>query len=74
VIMITVHSTGGGSFTLFGGPSVAVIANAAPLQLQFNHTLFTANSQNSGSIVFTGTDHYWVHYVKQGHTSLPATT
>lgn len=65
--LITVHSTSGGSFTILGGPAIAVIANAAPLVYQFQHTLFQANVSNGGTLVFTNTDHYFVHWIRQGN-------
>ena len=65
--LIIVHATSAGSFTIFGGASVPVIAGAAPLLIPFEHTLWQSNSSNSGQIVFTGTDHYFVHWVRQGN-------
>jgi hypothetical protein len=68
VLSIAVHSTAGGSFTLFGGPSVTVVANAQPLFISFGHTLWQSNSANSGAITFTSTDMYVVEIFKPGNT------
>jgi hypothetical protein len=68
LILLTVHSTAGGSFTLFGGPAVAVIANAAPIFLEFNHTLWQAQGVGAqAQIVFATTDHYWLNWVVEHH-------
>lgn len=68
LILITVHATTAGTFTIFGGPSVAVIANAAPIFIEFNHTLWQASgSGTAAQIVFTGTDHYWLNWVVEHH-------
>lgn len=68
VHLVVVHSTAGGTFTIFGGPSIPVIANAAPTNYQFYHTLFVAPFNGSNAIVFTGTDHYFVHTIRNGNT------
>jgi hypothetical protein len=65
--IIVVHSTAGGTFTIFGGASIPVIATAAPTTYQFYHTLFQSNSANGGTIVFTGTDSYFVHTIREGN-------
>jgi hypothetical protein len=68
LLLLTVHSTAGGSFTLFGGPSVAVIATAAPIFIEFNHTLWQAEGGGSAAqIVFTNTDHYWLNWAVLHH-------
>jgi len=68
VLIISAHaSSNGAQFTLFGGAAVPVINGAAPVFFYFYHTLYKADTAGSNAIVFTSTDHYFVHYVKQGH-------
>jgi hypothetical protein len=67
VIAIIAHATSAGSFTLFGGASVPVPAGSQ-ISLDFKHALFQSQGAG-GSIVFTGTDSYLVHYVRQGHAT-----
>jgi hypothetical protein len=65
LIAVVAHATAAGSFTLLGGPSVPVPAGTQ-IALDFKHALFVAQGA-SAQIVFTGTDSYFVHYVKQGN-------
>ncbi len=67
VTHVMAHSTAGGTVSILGGSNVPIIANAAPLVLMFCDDLFQANT-NSSSIVFTGTDSYFVRCVKAGTT------
>lgn len=68
VILVIAHASGAGaSVSILGGPAIPVVQGAPPLSIRFNHTLFQVNSGNTGTIVFTGTDSYFVHSVKQGH-------
>lgn len=68
VLLLSVHSSAGAAtFQVFGGPSVAVVNGAAPMIYEFPHLLVQANSANSGQIVFTNTDHYYIQYVVLRH-------
>jgi hypothetical protein len=72
VLQIIVHATSSGTMTIFGGSSIPVIAGALPVSFRFIHTLVAAgnNAVNSGSqnIVLSGTDSYFIEYVKAGNT------
>jgi len=68
VLQISVQSTSGGSFTLFGGAPIPIPASIYPLEFVFQHTLWQSNPQNIGLIVFTGTTHFFVHAVQEGNT------
>ena len=66
IIAVTVHaSAGGASFTMLNGASVPV-PNGSTISLDFKHALFQASGGNN-TLVFTGTDMYFVHWVKQGN-------
>jgi len=67
VLQISVQSTSGGSFTLFGGAPIPIPASIYPLEFVFQHTLWQSNPQNIGLIVFTGTTHFFVNAVQEGH-------
>lgn len=68
IVQILAHATGSnGAVTIFGGNSIPIIASAPPTELRFNHMLFQSTSANGGAVVFTGTDSYFVHWVKQGN-------
>jgi hypothetical protein len=43
------------------------VSGAPPTWLAFNHTLYASNAQNSGAVLFTGTDVAAVFYVRQGN-------
>jgi hypothetical protein len=69
IVLIVAHASAGGAYlTIFGGPEIVVVSGAPPLVIPFNHDLWTANSSNSGAVVFSGTDSAMVHYVKAGNT------
>lgn len=70
VHIISAHaSSASATVAIFGGAAIPVpSAGTQYLLLQFNHTLFQANAQNGGQIVFTNTDHYFVHWIRQGNT------
>lgn len=63
--VVAVDTGGGGSVAIFGGTAIPITA-AVPLNLRFNHTLAVAGA--TPTIVFTGTDSYFVEYVKSGNT------
>lgn len=69
---IYAHATGSnGTVTIFGGPSITVIAGTG-IALRFVHdNLVSAATQNNGSRVigFTGTDSYYVEYLGPGYSS-----
>jgi hypothetical protein len=69
VLLIVAHSSSNGSgFTLFGGASVPIVNGAAPIPFYFYHTLYEASGSGAAAqIVFTLTDHYFVHWVRQGN-------
>lgn len=67
-LLISAHASANGAyFTIFGGPQVPVINGAATIIYEFTHTLVQATSSNSGTIVFSGTDHYYIQYFKPGN-------
>lgn len=70
LILLTAHaSAASATVSIFGGAAIPVpAAGTQYLTLQFNHTLFQANSVNSGQIIFTNCDHYFVHWVREGNT------
>lgn len=72
VLSIVVHSTAGGTLTMFNGASFPIIAAAAPITLQFRHTLWQSRDNTpvpgSQNLVFTGTDSYFVEWIKSGNT------
>lgn len=68
---IYAHSTAGGTITIFGGPSITVVA-ATGLALRFVHDNLVASAtqgNTSNTIVFTGTDSYYVEYLGSGYHS-----
>lgn len=66
VQIVAIDTAGGGTVVIFGGTAIP-ITPAVPLVLRFNHDL--CNSKNSAQdIVFTGTDSYFIEYVKAGNT------
>lgn len=73
VVQIIVHSTSGGTLTIFGGSSIVIVAAAEPTVFRFNHTLCQSqnNSTTSGSqniVASSGCDSVFVEYVKAGST------
>lgn len=60
-------SAGGASVAILGGTAIPIINGADPLVLQFHDDGTQANLASS-SIVFTGTDSYYVRAFKPGHT------
>jgi hypothetical protein len=68
VVSITAVDTGGGGTIVLFGTTIVLTA-AVPFQIRMNHRLCTAASSGAGAdIVFTGTDSYFVEYVKAGNT------
>ena len=66
IIAVTAHaSAGGAAFTMLGGASVPVPIGST-ISLDFKHALFQSAGGNN-TLVFTGTDMYFVHWVKQGN-------
>lgn len=70
--LVTVHApvSVSASFTIFGGPPITVIASgptAPPAMYQFYHTLFVAPFAGSSTLVFTNTDHFFVHTIQAGN-------
>jgi hypothetical protein len=65
VTQIIAHSTAGGTVSIFGGNNIPLISAAASWIWRPHHTLWQANSANGQSIVFTGTDSYYVEWVFQ---------
>ena len=66
ILQCIVHSTAGGTVSLLGGPSIPIIANAPPTTLRFLHRLMSPSA--ASTVVFTGTDSYFLEYVKAGGT------
>jgi hypothetical protein len=67
LLKIAAQSNAGGSFSFLGGATIPIPAMIYPIELEFNHTLWQANAQNAGTITFTSTNQYFVHYVNQRH-------
>lgn len=73
VVQIIVHSTSGGTLTIFGGPTITIVAAAEPTVFRFNHTLCQSqnNTTTSGSqniVASSGVDSLYIEYVKAGST------
>jgi len=52
---------------LLGGPAIPIINGAPSLILQNYHTLQKVDASNTGTIVFTGTDSYYVQAAVEGN-------
>lgn len=67
VKQIVAHSTAGGTIVIFGGPSFPVIAGTG-VALRMMHDQCVAQQTSSGglTIVFTGTDSYYVETIGSG--------
>ena len=63
VVSIVANATSAGSMVMFGQPSVTIPAGTQ-LSLDFKHALWAATATNGGTITFTGTSSYVVHYVQ----------
>ncbi len=66
VLQIVAHATTAGTIAIFGGASIPVPASST-FTLDVKDTLLSAGA--SGNIVFTGTDSYFVRYVREGHAT-----
>ena len=69
LVSIVVHSTAGGTVTIFGGDSIPVVAAVAPMHLPIlGETAVAPSSSASGAqdIVFETTDSYFVEYIQVG--------
>jgi hypothetical protein len=67
IVLVIAHaSAGGATCSILGGPNVTVVSGAQPLYIQNYHALMQANSVSS-TIVFTGTDMYYVQFVTAGN-------
>lgn len=67
ILNIIAHATSAGTVAILGGTAIPIIAGTV-FQLQFMHELATANTNasapaGSATVVFTGTDSYYVEYV-----------
>lgn len=68
VLLVIAHaSAGGASVSILGGPSIPIINGAAPIVIQNYHTLLKVDASNAGTIVFTGTDLYYVQSLTEGN-------
>jgi len=67
VKQIIVHSTAGGTVTIFGGTAIPIIA-ATGVALRFihDHCVAKETASNNADIVFTGTDSYYVETIGPG--------
>lgn len=68
---IACHSSGAASVAIFGGTAIPVISGAPPLVLKFDHDQCCAGQNQGGglTIVFTGTDSYYVETIGPGSTA-----
>lgn len=60
-----VDTGGGGTVVIFGGDAIPLTA-AVPLNIAFRHQMAAAPS-GTPTIVFTGTDSYYVEYAGPGN-------
>ena len=68
IVMIVTHSTAGGTLQILGGVTVPVIAGANQLVIQNYHPLHQCNAGSAAkTLVFTGTDSYYVQYATPGN-------
>jgi hypothetical protein len=68
VLQVVAHaSVGSATLVILGGPAIPIISGAAALVLQNYHTLQKADASNSGTIVFTNTDSYYVQCLVEGN-------
>jgi hypothetical protein len=68
VILVVAHSSvTGGTLVILGGPTIPIINGAASLVLQNYHTLQKVDASNTGTIVFTNTDSYYVQCLVEGN-------
>jgi len=68
LIQVMVHaSVAGASVSILGGPAIPIINGAPSLILQNYHTLQKVDASNTGTIVFTGTDSYYVQAAVEGN-------
>lgn len=67
VKQIVVHASGAGTMTIFGGPSIPLIA-ATSTALRFVHDSCVSKetAPNSADIVLTGTDSYYIETIGSG--------
>ncbi|HEY2408838.1 MAG TPA: hypothetical protein VGI10_22690 [Polyangiaceae bacterium] len=68
LILIIAHaSAGGATLQALGGPTIPVPVSTAPLVIQNHHALRQQNSATGVSVIFTGTDSYYVQYATPGN-------
>jgi hypothetical protein len=69
VKQIVVHSTSGGTMTIFGGASIPIVAGTGTIAFRFGHDNCVAGQEAGGgaTIVFTGTDSYYVETLGSGY-------
>lgn len=69
VLQIISHSSvAGGTVAILGGAAIPVISGAPSLIIDFKHRLYSASGSGaSAQIVFTNTDQYFVHWVRQAN-------
>jgi hypothetical protein len=71
LIAVTAHaSAGGATCAIFGGQAIPIVNGAPAFAVDFKHANFQAYGAGANAqIVFTGTDSFFVHYMKTGHAS-----
>lgn len=67
ILMIAHASAGGATLTTLNNNTVPVINGANPLYIQNYHPLMCQNSGTNSSIVFAGTDMYYVQMLVPGN-------
>ena len=68
LVSLWCRSAAGGTLTIFGGNSIPIVANAPAFDLDLKHALFGAHGTGANAqLVFTGTDSYYVHFVRMGN-------
>jgi hypothetical protein len=67
VLLVIAHaSAGGATVSILGGEAIPIVSAAPPTVIRMNHTLLKADSGNTGTIVFVGTDSYYVQSMTEG--------
>lgn len=70
LIAVTAHaSAGGATCTIFGGQAIPIVSGAPAFSLDLKHANYVAAGTGAqAQLVFTGTDHYFVHWNRLGNT------
>jgi hypothetical protein len=68
VLLVIAHaSAGSATVSILGGAAIPIVNGAAPIVIQNWHTLLKVDASNTGTIVFTNTDSYYVQCLVEGN-------